>query len=69
MRLYFQTADGNEKLIAEVDTEEEANNALQEFLTNQNISPPYLRYWGSPDKGVYCDYGSHSNFIVLRYND
>lgn len=69
MKLFFQFADGSEKLIADVETEDEANKALQEFLDSQNISPPYMRYWGNPEKGVYCDYGSHSGFIVLRYDD
>ena len=65
MKLYFENSQGKERLIAECETVQEAHKEIDKFLNERNFKSYYSRSWGNED-GVTIDFGSHSEFMVIR---
>lgn len=65
MKLGFQSADGSERVIAEVDTYCEACKEINKFLDEHNFKSYYQRLWEKDDR-VYMDVGSHYEFFFLE---
>ena len=67
MKLFFQNANGNERVIANVDNADEAMIEIKKFCDERDFKIPYYRYYGSlDDNGIKYDVGSWSEFFVLR---
>jgi hypothetical protein len=67
MKLYFQNYKGEERLIADVDSEDEAIMRIKKFCSDRDFTIPYWRNWGYLDSdGVTYDVGSHTEFFKLR---
>lgn len=66
MKLYFENSRGEERLIAEVATEEEAFKEINTFLNEHNFKSYYFRTWIA--QGRKCvDVGSHTEFFWIAY--
>lgn len=70
MKLYFQERGKDDKLVAEVKDEGEAWEKMQEYLAENmpEFKVYYTRGWRK-DGCVYTDFGSHSCFFMLDYNE
>lgn len=69
MKLYFQNHKGEERLIAEVETCDEALDKIKDFCYSRDFNIPYWRSWGDVDKdGLVFDVSSYSEFFILRNN-
>ena len=67
MKLFLHNNRGEEKVIAEPQTKEEAINEFNKFLEDHNIKSHYLNVC-EDDKGrLRIDYGSWSNFLYIEY--
>ena len=67
MKLYFENSYGEERVIAEVQNEQEAMKEINKFLDDHNYKSYYTRTW--EHNGVkYFDVGSWSELMVLRNN-
>lgn len=68
MKLYFLARSGEERLLATVDTEEDAFREIQKFLDEHNFKSYYTRTWIVPEKNnaIYVDFGSWSEYMVIR---
>ena len=65
MKLYFENSYGEERVIAEVQNEQEAMKEIHKFLDDHNYKSYYTRTWEY--NGVkYFDVGSWSELMVLR---
>lgn len=65
MKLYFKNRQGEERLIAECETVQEAHKEINKFLDEHNFKCYYTRSWGE-DEGVTLDVGSHSEFFRIK---
>lgn len=66
MKLLFQASNGNERLVAEVTSENEAMKKINDFCEERDYKIPYVRSWGSlDDEGITYDVGSHTEFFYL----
>ena len=67
MKVFFQDSKGNERLLKEVDTLEEANKVVDGFLKDHNYKSYYCRVMGLENKdGVLLDVGSYTEFFIIR---
>lgn len=64
MKLYFQNSQGKERVIAEVENEEEAFKEIHKFLDEHNFKSYYTRSWMANGRKKY-DVGSYSEFFYL----
>ena len=64
MKLYFQNSGGEERLIAEPKTKEDASNHITQFLEEHNYKSYYTMGSIYEDKIVF-DVGSWSEFFIL----
>ena len=65
MKLYFENSFGEERVIAEVQNEQEAMKEINKFLDDHNYKSYYTRTWGR--NGVkYFDVGSWSGMFILK---
>lgn len=69
MKLYFENSYGKERLIAEVQNEEEAFKEIHKFLDDHNYKSYYTRTWMRNNNEKVYDVGSHSEFFVCRINE
>lgn len=67
MKLLFRNSNGNNRVIANVDNEDEAMIEIKKFCDERDFKIPYYRVWGSLDNdGINYDVGSHTEFFILR---
>lgn len=64
MKLYFQNSYGGERVIAEVQNEQEAMKEIEKFLDDHNYKSYYTRSWIENGQKWY-DVGSWSEFFIL----
>lgn len=65
MKLLFQSSNGNERVIAEVDSFDEAIDVIDKFLDEHNFKSYYKRMWFH--EGRMCiDCGSWYEFFFLE---
>jgi hypothetical protein len=68
MKLYFENSYGQERVIAEVENENEAFKEIHKFCDEHNYKSYYTRTWEK--NGIrYFDVGSHSEFFKLDLNN
>ena len=66
MKLLFQTSNGSERVIAEVDSQDDVMAEINKFCNERDFSIPYVRCWGSlDDDGIWYDVSSHTEFFRL----
>ena len=77
MKLYFRNSRNQERLIAECETIQEVNTAINQFLEEHNYKSYYTRIWYEPEgtkipygiktesRFIY-DVGSHTEFFHLE---
>ena len=65
MKLYFQSSNGNERVIAEVNSWCNACQEINKFLDEHNFQSYYQRLWQHGDR-VYVDVGSHTEFFIVE---
>lgn len=68
MKLYFQNANGKERLIAEVHDADEAYDKIKEFCSERDFKIYYTRCWKLSDGSTKYDVGSHTEFFRLDTN-
>ena len=67
MKLYFQNSNGKERLVADVENQEDAMSEIKKFCNERDFRIYYTRAWGDLDKdGITYDVGSHTEFFVLK---
>ena len=67
MKLYFQNSNGKERMVAEVENQEDAMSEIKKFCYERDFRIPYVRCWGDLNKdGITYDVGSWSENFVLR---
>ena len=64
MKLYFENRYGEERVIAEVQNEQEAMKEIKKFLDDHKYKSYYTRSWIANGRKWY-DVGSHSEFFIL----
>lgn len=64
MKLYFENSYGEERVIAEVQNEQEAMKEIEKFLDDYNYKSYYTRSWIENGRKWY-DVGSWSEFFIL----
>jgi hypothetical protein len=69
MKLYFEDSWGKERLIAEVENEDEAFKEIHKFLDEHHYKSYYTRTWMKNEYEKMYDVGSHSEFFVLKTNE
>lgn len=68
MKLYFENSLGKERLIAEVENEDEAFKEINKFCEERNFKIYYIRTWMVNGRKKY-DVGSHTEFFYLDTNE
>ena len=67
MKLYFRNSNGKERLVADVENQEDAMSEIKKFCLEHDYRIPYVRCYGDlNDSGITWDVGSWSEFFVLR---
>lgn len=66
MKLLFRSSNGNERIIAEISSLDEANIEIDKFLEEHNYISYYRRLWNESDNRMVIDVGSWSEFFVLE---
>lgn len=69
MKLYFQNANGKERLVAEVNDADEAYEKIKEFCDERGFKLHYTRQWKADDGRTQIDCGSWCEFFYLDEND
>lgn len=64
MKLLFQNSMGEERVIAEVDSCDEAVIEINKFCDERNFNIPYMRTWGEGER-MCIDVGSHTEFFIV----
>lgn len=74
--VFFENSYGQERVIAEVQTMEEAFAVIREFCTDRDYNIHYTRYWvnekeyeGSPCFDLTFDVGSWSEFFHIYFDN
>ena len=70
MKLYFEDRYGRLREIADVETKDEVNSAIAEFLKQYRFTSYYTRYWitdGEEVSYITYDVGSHTEFFKLAF--
>lgn len=65
MKLYFENSYGKRRIIAEPETEEEANKEIHKFCEDRNFKIYYIRTWRNEEGLKVYDVGSWSEFFLL----
>ena len=68
MKLLFQNSYGEERVISEPKTEEEAYKDIVKFCDEHNYKMPYCRTW-KVDNRKHYDCGSWSEFFILVFEE
>ena len=64
IKVIFEDNRGLDRLLAEVDTIQEADKIMYNFLKERNFVSPYCRVCGLENKtGVLLDVGSYTEFF------
>ena len=67
MNLIFQNCKGEERVIAKVETDEEAYNEMKKFCDEHNFTIHYVRGWFSPEGDrTFYDVGSRDEFFIVE---
>lgn len=67
MRLLFQNSRGEERVIAEPQTKEEAIKEINKFLEDHNFKSYYMNVCEDDRGRLRLDVGSWSEFFYLEY--
>lgn len=67
IRVIFRNSFEKEKELAIVETKEQANKVIDNFLNKYNYKSYYWRRWVEEDDREWIDVGSHSEFFILEY--
>ena len=65
MNLIFKNSNGRERVVATVDSEEQALKIICDFCDEKNLVIHYIRSWRYGN-GKKFDYGSHDEFFYLE---
>lgn len=68
MKLIFENSYGEERVIAEVHSEEEAYKEINKFCDERNFKIYYVRTWAENGRKKY-DVGSHTEFFYLDFGE
>lgn len=68
MELYFRNGDHELEFISEIDNMEESWKIVNADLKKRypGFVSYYQRFWINPDGDMWIDYGSHSEFYILK---
>ena len=66
MNLYFKNSNGGEGLIAQNVDMDNYNFYVQKYLVDKKYKSYYQRSWFDEDGSIWIDFGSHTEFFVLR---
>lgn len=66
MKLYFENSRGERRVIAEPETEEEANKEIHKFCEDRNFKIYYVRSWVDNKGFKWFDVGSWSERFLLE---
>lgn len=67
MNLIFQNSQKEERVIAKVNSDEEAYCEIEKFCTERDYKIPYSRCWNSIEGNrTFYDVGSHTEFFILE---
>ena len=65
MKLIFQNNKGEERLVSELLSVDEVDEAIDNFLQNNNFSSCYIRVC-EDGRGLIIDFGSHTQFLIVE---
>ena len=65
MKLLFQSSNGNERVVSEVNSWCDVCKGINKFLDEHNFKSYYQRLWQKEDR-VYVDVGSHTEFFIVE---
>lgn len=65
MKLYFENSNGERRVVAEPQTEQEAMKEIYKFCDDRNFKIYYVRTYQNPDKEKIYDVGSWSESFIL----
>lgn len=65
--LYFERSSSEHIILLENCTENDALNAMNEFMRKHNYAAPYIRSWEANEQKWY-DVGSHTEFFIWSKN-
>lgn len=65
MKLYFENSRCQRRIIAEPETEEEANREIRKFCEERNFTIYYTRSWRNNEGLKVYDVGSWTEFFLL----
>lgn len=68
MKLYFENSNGERRVVAEPQTEQEAMKEIYKFCDDRNFKIYYVRSWRNEDGLKVYDVGSWSEFFLLDDN-
>ena len=66
MKLIFQNSYGEERVIAEVQNEQEVIKEINKFLDEHNFKSYYIRTWMRNKYEKVYDVGSHLEFFICN---
>lgn len=64
MNLYFQNSDGNERIIANINSVDDTFKEMKKFMNEHNFNSYYTRGWEENGR-IKFDVGSHTEFFYL----
>lgn len=65
MILSFENSQGVQRIIAEINSVEEAHRQIKRFLDDHNFRSYYTRSWKPQSWHTVFDVGSHTEFFHL----
>ena len=65
MKLLFQNSQGKERVIAEIDSFEEACSEMDKFMEERSFNSYYKRLWDR-DGRMIVDVGSWTEFFIIE---
>ncbi len=65
MKVIFQNSQGKERIIAEVESKEQAFEQIYKFLDEHNFRSYYMRECNENGR-IKIDVGSHTEFFYLE---
>lgn len=69
MDLYFQKRNKEEMFLGTSDTVEGILKIMNKFLDKHNFESHYIRTWRTLDNVVHIDFGSWSEFMLVKGDD
>lgn len=75
MKVYFENSQGERRVIAEIQNENEVGSVINNFIAECNAKKPagvnpfksyYCRSWENEYNEIVYDVGSHSEFFILK---